>query len=274
MRRGMYRSYRRRRPRPVGLRRALEHIENARQLSYALGGSDQDVKAYLFSLPPSELREILDIYEQQYGRQARVYAERTLPSWRLGGVAMSGTVAGRLYSLLPPRMPLASKYKLVESLWQHVGPRSKTTLRVGARTDEQTLVSAVRDHIDRVIVEHRIPDSLERRFEWLAAGDVQIQQQLLSHLRQKEKDLTLAGVRDQLPAFLEHLRSASGRDTSRLTHTLQIGKHEIVLLIDRNASGVAVEKPAVGTPVSIAVNRPSIWAWVFAAGLVLLLLST
>jgi hypothetical protein len=59
------------------------------------------------------------------------YAEQTMRKWRAGTVQMSGTVAERLFSLLPPRMPLTEKYKLVETLWTHVGPRSKKIVSLG-----------------------------------------------------------------------------------------------------------------------------------------------
>jgi hypothetical protein len=74
----------------LGSEYARRHIEQARQLSEELGGSDEDVKKYFFRLPSQELRPILDAYEQRYGRVAREYAERTLPRWRSREVTMSG----------------------------------------------------------------------------------------------------------------------------------------------------------------------------------------
>ena len=53
--------------RDIGLERALQHIEDARRLTAELGGTDQDVKEYLFSLSRQQLGPILDAYEQKYG---------------------------------------------------------------------------------------------------------------------------------------------------------------------------------------------------------------
>ena len=83
---------------------------------------------------------------------------------------MSGLVASRLYSLLPPRMPLEAKYKLTEVLWRHVGPSSKKTLRVGSDASIDAIVEIASKHIDEVVTEYKIPDKLERRFEWLSSG--------------------------------------------------------------------------------------------------------
>jgi len=50
---------------------ARQHIIEAEQLSRELGGTDVDVKAYFFSLPSRDLQIVLDLYESQYGSQAR-----------------------------------------------------------------------------------------------------------------------------------------------------------------------------------------------------------
>ena len=104
---------------------------------------------------------------------------------------MSGLVASRLYSLLPPRMPLEAKYKLTEVLWRHVGPSSKKTLRVGSDASIDAIVEIASKHIDEVVTEYKIPDKLERRFEWLSSGDVEVKQRLLIHLRMMEKALPI-----------------------------------------------------------------------------------
>jgi hypothetical protein len=61
------------------------------------------------------------------------------------------------------------------------------------------------------------------------------------------------GARLRLPVMLEHLRSEAGRHTHRVTEVLKIGNHELELLIDKNASGVAVVEPYVG--LQSAINR-------------------
>ena len=121
-----YRRYHYRGRHRGGRDRALQHIAEAREFSREVGGADEDVKKYFFSLPSNQLRPILDEYEKKYGRKAREYAEEVgLSGWRSGRVTMSGMVKKRLFNLLPPRMPLLAKYSLVENLWNHYGPRSK-----------------------------------------------------------------------------------------------------------------------------------------------------
>jgi hypothetical protein len=155
---------------------------------------------------------------------------------------MSGTVAERLFALLPPEMPLATKYRLTENLWKHVGPSSKKRLRVGLDADLESAVAAVRHHIEEVVVNYRVPDNLERRFNWLAAGDVGVKQELLNHLRQLEKSHVVNGARAQLPVMLEHLGSPDGHHTHRVAQTITVGKHQLEILLDKSASGVALEE--------------------------------
>jgi hypothetical protein len=220
----------------------LEHIASAKRLTAELGGMDQGVKAYFFSLSPLELSAILDDYERAYGRQAREYAADTLPKWHAGRVQMSGMVAERLFNLLPPRMPLPIKYKLVEGLWHHVGPTSKHRIRVGADADEAAVVELARSQISNFVVNYKIPESIERRFDWLSGGDVSVKQMLLSHIQEIEKSIVVGAVRAQVPVMLEHLRCA-GSHTGRLAQIVQVGKHELELLMDKTATGVRVEDP-------------------------------
>ena len=198
---------------------------------------DRWVKAYFFTLSPSELTAVLDEYERQYGGPAREYAAGTIPKWRTGRVQMGGMVAERLFNLLPPRMPLAVKYKLVEGLWHHIGPSSKFRLRVGLDADVAQVVEFARSKITEFVIKYKISADLERRFDWLSAGDVTVKQALLSHIQQVEKTIAVEAVRAQLPVMLEHLRSA-GSHTGRLAQIVHVGKHELEIVMDQPATEI------------------------------------
>jgi len=250
----------------AGSERARRHIEEAHRLSQELGGSDEDVKKYFFSLPSNQLRQILEAYQEKYGREARLYAEKTLHKWRSGQVTMSGMVASRLFELLPPRMPLTAKYALTENLLRHFGPTSKKKLLIGLNANVEDVIDTVRTHIEAVVVDYKIASNLERRFDWLAAGDVHTKQDLLNHFRAMEKSLVVEGARAQVPIMLEHLRGNEGRNTHRLAQVLKIGKHELELLVDRKSSGVVLTEPS---PIARASGNLK-WLWL-AAGIDLLL---
>ena len=226
--------------RSIGHEKALAHIAAANRLTAELGGMDRIVKSYFFNLPPRELSAVLDEYEQKHGPSKRKYAERILPYWRSGKRRMGGENAGRLFDLLPPRMPLALKYQVVEGLWKHVGPSSKHRIRVGLHASLEQVVEAARAKIAEFVVHYKIPDEIERRFDWLSAGDVSIKQMLLGHIQEIEKSIVVEAIRAQVPVMLEHLRSARAH-TGRLAQTVRVGKHELELLMDETIHGVQIE---------------------------------
>ena len=262
-----------------GHEQARRHIREAEEFTRELGGSDKDVKRYFFSLSSEQLGDIFEVYGKKYGWKPREYAEETIDKWRSGQVQMSGLVAKRLFNLLPPRMPLTEKYKLTEKLWHHVGPGSRKVLKIGLDTRVDDVVMAVRHHIEQVVTYYTIPETLEKRFEWLSAGDVQVKQELLNYLRQREKELVVDGVREQLPVMLKHLHMDEGGYTHRMAHILKVGKHEIELLLDKDASGVRLEDPAPVITTARAQSTPSedgfdlgwLW-WIVGIGVVLFFL--
>lgn len=241
-----YRSYNRPRRRyarhsdSIGLERALEHIREAEELSRELGGTDKDIKDYFFSLPRHELKKVLDEYGRKYGRVKQEYAEQTFHKWKTGQVKMSGLVAGRLFNLLPPRMPLKDKYALVENLWKEYCPRSDKVLLIGANTDEQEIIDTINSHLMNIVVNYQIPEPLQRRFNWLAAGDVNVKQQLLNYLQQKDKSLIVHAMKHRIPVLLNHFKE-HGSTTHKMRQHIEIGRHKLDLQFDPEQSGIKLQ---------------------------------
>jgi hypothetical protein len=247
------------------------------RLRWELGGSLNDVKKYFFGLTPQELQPILRSYGRKYGEGARCYAEKTIEKWKSNNVQMAGQTAERLFALLPRHMPLELKYRLIENLWNHVGSKTRKTrkiLRIGLDASTEQLIEVVRTHLDNVAEQHRIPPALQERFSWLADGDVSVKQDLLNHLRQHlEKNLVVEAARLQLPIMQDHLRGEAGLQTYRLAQSLKLGNHELELLIDKNATGVAIVEPnsLLYSPTKRASFK---WLWWAAAAAVVLFIFT
>ncbi|WP_170339657.1 hypothetical protein [Ruegeria arenilitoris] len=249
------------RSRSASLEAALQHIEDARVLSKELGGTDRDVKEYFFSLPQNQLTPLLAEYGRIYGSSAKNYAEKTIPKWRSGYTQMSGTVAERLFKLLPPRMPLNKKYELVGNLWKNLGPKSNVVFTVGYDTPTDHVVDAITTHTDEVIKSFVIPENLENRFKWISAGDVGIRQQLLNHMQNLERQLVLQGVRLQVPKMQEHLSSIEGQHTKSATQEFKVGNHAIRLEFEKEHEGISkgsIRKPSR----SISGSSDSGFGWV------------
>ena len=226
------------RSRDAGYEAAMQHIEEARRLTRELGGTDQDVKQYFFSLPASERMKVLDAYGREFGRDKQSYAEKTFNDWKSGRRKMSGLVATRLFRLLPPRMSLKKKYELVESLWRHLGPSSSATFTVGSDVSADEVIRKVTAHTISVVTEFEIPENFERRFEWLAAGDVSVRQKLLNHFQELERQAIIFGAQQQVPAVMDHLASSSSRLTQSAAQDLKIGNHNIRLEFSKDPLGI------------------------------------
>lgn len=228
----------------IGREKAIEHIRQAEALTQELGGTDVDVKNYLFSLPANQLREILKEYEVRYGSSASDYAEKTLPKWKSGSIHMSGMIAERLFNLLPPRMPLEIKFQLIENLWRHVGPSSTKNYFVGLDVSQDDLSFRIKEHLEKVVLGYQIPNTMESRFNWLSQGDVEIKQILLNHFQQQEKTLLSEALRIQFPALLNHLNSERGNFTTHAAQILNVGKHSVQITFNKDVTGISETSPA------------------------------
>lgn len=224
-----YRRYRRRRQLSAGQRAALSHIENGRRLSAELGGLDNDVKQFLFSRSQTELERILDAYEKQFGLKARTYAAETLPAWRNGTTQMSGLVAERLFRILPGFMSLGDKLELSKRLWEHTAPSSFKRFVVSPDIKPDDLRLMLVGHLEKTVVPHAWPAQLEKRFDWLAAEDVRVKQELMNAIRQEEARILSAAIAFHVTPLINELHAKAENLPVRATHDFAVGKHRVTI---------------------------------------------
>ncbi len=223
-----------RRKRNEGLEMAKKHIQEAKNLSVELGGTDKDVKLYLFSLSKKELNSILNEYGENYGTNAREYAIKTIPKWKSNKVLMSGLVAERMYSILPKFMPMNEKLKLVDSLWTHLSPSSYKEFIFNIDSiSSDNIVNTIKNYFNEFMIEYKIPHEMEQRFKWLANGDIEIKQDLLNYFLKKDKAFNLESLNIQLPILIHNINNNIDNNIIiNSKHTITIGKHnaEIILI--------------------------------------------
>jgi hypothetical protein len=198
------RSYRRRRT-GYSSPEALQHIEEARAFTQEVGGVDKDVKTYFFSLSAADLSRLLDAYGARHGRDTEAYAKEAYASWKSGRRQMSGLVAKRLFNLLPARMPLQMKYGLVKKLWDHFCPKSRKVYYIDENADINVLSATVGEHLERQVQDYYISTDLSKRFDWLAAGDVHVRQQLENYFQQLKKAQIGDALRERLRVIESHI---------------------------------------------------------------------
>jgi len=251
-----------------GQEAARRHIEEARAFSHEIGGTDTDVKQYFFSLGGQHLDGILKEYGKKYGNQVEEYARETLPRWRTEKTQMSGKVAKRLFEFLPPRMPNDKKYELAENVWKHFGPSSSHSYRVGPTAKVSDVASVVAETLDEVVLKFAIPEPIQNRFNWLAAGDVRLKEKLLNHFRQKEKELAVQKLNAEIP-LLQRQMHYHGSITRRAKSVIQVHKHDISIWVEKRLGSEIRE----GAPAFHISGGAKWFWWIVGAAILFYLLS-
>jgi hypothetical protein len=90
---------------------------------------------------------------------------------------------------------------------------------------------------------------------------VGVKQDLLNYVRNAEKALVVEAARLQVPVMLQHLASNQSQFTTRIAQVLKVGKHELELLPDRNATGVTLEDPPAFSFGSATSEGKWNWIW-------------
>ncbi len=234
---GYYRRRRRYSSASYGRARAEGHAAEAHAFSAEVAHTDQIVKETFFNLSGASLDDLLNRYGKIYGPKARAYAAATIPKWKAGKVQMSGMVAKRLFSFLPPYMPAAQKNRIVEAIWRAYGPRSKKYVYVGPDASADEVVGAIADYFANIDVLYPIPEHLRARFNWLAQDDAVAQERLLNHFMDAQRHAAIASARLNVPVLLQGMAADANGSIEQFTHTLFVGNHQVEIRADPLRSG-------------------------------------
>jgi hypothetical protein len=215
----------------AGQEAARRHIEEAREFEREMGGTVSDVKRYFFGLSTTQLDEIFSAYGRSYNSSAEAYARQIFPKWKSGVTKMSGLVAKRLFDFLPPKMPIAVKLELAGNIWNHFGASSRHHFTVGPTADLNSVMDSVRAKLESVIQDYDVPQNVKDRFDWLAAGDVQVKERLLNHFRQMDRKIATDSLNEQLPILQAQMRDPSTY-TKSIRTKIKIHKHSVEICID------------------------------------------
>jgi len=254
-----------------GYERAKQHIQDAKNLTSELGGTDTDVKKWFFSLSSSQRETIFNKYGKTYGASKEEYARIAYPAWKTGKKHMSGLVAGRLFSLLPPLMPVRDKFELVENLWKHVGPTKKILIKAGTKSPTELVINTVKDEVSKLTTSWAVPEQMTKRFNWLAQNDSTVYQQLLAHIKQKEKELGETVLADQVPQLKNKFQNEINETTSRLSYIIDVGKQMVELRMEGEGDAIeVVDWYAAGSGVNGLTSSKNGWVGWLLLGIVAL----
>jgi hypothetical protein len=176
-----------------------QHVSERAVLSSIAGGIDKDIEEIFLNLPPHKLEVVLAKYGREHGSAALSYALKTYPSWKAGGVQMSGRVAERLLNLVPAVLDSNKRFELVKKLRE----AHRKTINKYVQCEPQEWRSKVAPEIAQLLASSssfQLPESTLKRIRWLADGDSQAAQKLL-----------VAAEEEEAIARLQHLEREFGR---------------------------------------------------------------
>jgi hypothetical protein len=212
----MPRRYRPRWRSSYGSYRAAQHVSARASLSYQVGGIDKDIETAFLNLADAELERIFRKYGTIHGRSAEAYARVTHEKWKAGKVRMSGAVAERLINLVPPELDASLRFDLVKKLrsaFLHKENKAVTAEPENWRAAVAPLVAELLTASERF----RLPQRVLDKVAWLAGGDTQAAQALLTAAEQDEAIVRLRYLEaefrriDTLIQTIEATRSVSHR---------------------------------------------------------------
>jgi len=169
-------------------------------------------------------------------------------------------------------MPLTTKYQMAEDLWHHVGPESNVLLKFGDGVTAEQLEATVGQHITSVIEGYKFPVDLQRRFGWLSSGDVDVEQQILNYLRERDKELVVSTSRAKIDIMIDTFFGENSEMVQHYSETLKVGKHQLTLSPDRSFSGQELTdvSPKTGfAGISGVKDFDWVWTVIFIAALAL-----
>ena len=212
---------------------------NISSFSRDVANMDAVVKAAFFSLQASDRAKLFRRYEQEYGKGACSYAKQTISKWEHGQVGMSEDISKRLFKPLPPLMSVDEKYKIVEAIWKNHSTlaRSIKYVRIGPDANPESVLHAIGVYFDGLNIRHAIPERLAAEFNWLAAEDVAVRQQLLNHFMVEQRRTAMTNAALNLDMLLRAFQSDTESAITAFSHTIIAGEHQVEIISERARSG-------------------------------------
>lgn len=217
--------------RSAGHNAAIRHIQEAREFSRSVGGTDEDIKKIFFNLTNNSLNKLFEVYGRDYGADKESYARNAYHKWKSGHTKMSGMIAERLFNILPRFLPIEVKLNLVKSLWDHTKPTSNQTIQVKDEDDPNAIKHQVHAYFTEKLSKHMIPDDFTRRFKWLAGDDSNVRQELENYFMGLQGSLSLEQAYQVIDALYAQMSATEGNYSAQ--HEIKVGGHSVVVSFRR-----------------------------------------
>ena len=195
-------------------------VSQRRELTTTFGGIDQDVERIFLELEKDDLNDLLEVYEEEFGKSAANYARATFPKWKRGAVRMGAAVAERLLSLVPPLLSQEERFDLVKKLRMVNFKKVRHHIRTTPEKWGEELAPVIKE-----VVGHGstavISEAVKQRVSWLANGDVAAAEKLLLAAEKDEAITQLAYLQIEFKR-LEAMIAQLGDLKTSISHCIEL----------------------------------------------------
>jgi hypothetical protein len=208
------------------------HANKRSQLSYLFAGIDKDIESIFLNLDKNSLEHIFCQYGKEYGNNAERYARNTFPKWKQGVTKLSGQTAERLLNLLPPFLSQAKRYELVKKLREYYMNKRHSNQSVTTSQEhwKQDLLPVINTVVERSN-NFALPEELKMRATWLAGGDAEGANKILTSVEQEEARLRTAYLDVEFKRIEHYVNIVE--NTQSVSHTIVLPQGKIHVTIQQ-----------------------------------------
>lgn len=200
-------------------------VSKRQELTSTFGGIDRDIERLFLRLPPEDLDDLLEVYGEEFGRSAANYARSTYPKWKSGSVRMSGQVAERLLTLVPPLLAMDVRIELVRRLRAANFRKLHRHVQTTPEGWREALAPVVREVLDHGSTA-AIPDAVKSRIAWLADGDTAAAEALLQASDEDDAISRLVYLESEFRR-IDELLSQLDKYQRSVSHTIELPQGSI-----------------------------------------------
>ena len=184
----------------------------------------------LLSLDEKSFQELMQLYKNEFGPGAALYARRTYRKWKNGSVKPNVKTYERFLVHLPDVMSFDLKCETLRLFMEEYASQADHELDLFIDEWEEKVIPLVDQIVERAFTA-QLPVELERKLRWLGEGDMRVAQEMLRASQAEESRIMSSMLEDEF-ANIEKLL-AQEHLNSRVRHVIRFPYGTISLNIRR-----------------------------------------
>ena len=185
----------------------------------------------LLGLDDAKLKELLEIYEKEFGPGPARYARRTLRKWKAGEVQPASQTFERFLLHLPKVMSFDLKCEVLRHFMEQYAAKDRYELDVTPADWEEKLDPLVEQVVEKAFTAN-LPSEIEDKLDWLGSGDMQAARAMLRASLAAESRLMVSLLHKEFESFERVLEEKHLKP--RVTHMLEFPYGTIKMNVRRS----------------------------------------